>query len=89
MADTQHLFEDPVPSLLFCRQPLEEDNYAVIRITWYISGMICGISETSIKLWEADIIEEFVDILRNALQVGCDVSVVCIDDMEHLGLVEV
>ena len=78
-----------MPSLLFCRQPLEEDNYAVIRITWYISGMICGISETSIKLWEADIIEEFVDILRNALQVGCDVSVVCIDDMEHLGLVEV
>ena len=89
MADVQFLPEDPVPSLLFCQQPLEQDNYAVIRITWYLSGMICGISETSIKLWEADIIEEFVDILRNALQVGCDVSVVCIDDMEHLGLIEV
>ena len=89
MADIQLFAEDPVPSLLFCRQPLEDDNYAVIRITWYIGGIVCGISETSIKLWERDIIEEFVDILRNALQVGCDVSVVCIDDMEHLGLVEV
>ena len=89
MADIQNISEDPPPALLFCKQPLEDDNYAVIRITWYVHGMIVGISETSIKIWEADIIEEFVDILRHALRVGCDVSVVCIDDMEQLGLVEV
>ena len=81
--------EDPTNrSLLFCRQDLEDDNYAVIRITWYAGGSVVGISETSIKIWESEIITEFAEILKNALRVGCDVSVVCIDNMDCLGLVE-
>lgn len=81
--------EYATPALLFCRQQdLGDETYAVIRITWFIDGRICGISETSIKIWERDIIQEFTEILKNALLVGCEVSVVCIDDMECLGLIE-
>jgi hypothetical protein len=79
--------EDPINRLLFfSRQELTEQTYAVIRITWYLQGKICGVSETAIGLYEQDVIAEFSDFVGNALRAGCDVSVACIDDPQNLGL---
>ena len=81
--------EDPINRLLFfSRQELAEQTYAVIRITWYLQGKICGVSETAIGLYEQDVIAEFSDLVGNALRAGCDVSVACIDDPQNLGIYE-
>ena len=79
--------EEPINRLLFfIKQELTEQSYAVIRITWYIDGQIGGVSETSIGLYDQDVIAEFSDLVGNALRAGCDVSVACIDDPQYLGI---
>ena len=79
--------EEPINRLLFfTKQELTEQSYAVIRITWYIDGQIGGVSETSIGLYDQDVIAEFSDLVGNALRAGCDVSVACIDDPQYLGI---
>jgi len=81
--------EDPINRLLFfSKQELQHDTYAVIRVTWYLQGKICGVSETAIGLYEEDVIAEFSSFVGNALRAGCDVSVACIDDAECLGIYE-
>ena len=80
---------DPANRLLFfSKQELAEQTYAVIRVTWYLQGKICGVSETAIGLYERDVISEFCSLVKNALGAGCDVSVVCIDDPQYLGIYE-
>jgi len=79
--------EEPINRLLFfTKQELTEQSYAVIRITWYIDGVVTGVSETSIGLYDQDVIAEFSDLVGNALRAGCDVSVACIDDPQYLGI---
>tara|TARA_Y100000015_G_scaffold35008_1_gene35480 strand:- start:2581 stop:2865 length:285 start_codon:yes stop_codon:yes gene_type:complete len=81
--------EEPTNRLLFfSKQELTEQTYAVIRVTWYLQGKICGVSETSIGLYDQDVIAEFSDVVRSALGAGCDVSVACIDDPHYLGIYE-
>lgn len=81
--------EDPINRLLFfSKQDLQQGVYAVIRITWYCENAICAVSETRISTHDEDVIAEFTDLVGNALRAGCDVSVVCIDDPEHLGIRE-
>ena len=81
--------EDPMQRLLFfSKQELAEQTYAVIRVTWYLQGKICGVSETAIGLYQEDVIAEFSDFVGNALRAGCDVSVACIDDPQYLGIYE-
>lgn len=81
--------EDPMQRLLFfSKQELMEQNYAVIRITWYLQGKICAVSETAIGLFQQDVISEFSEIVGNALRAGCDVSVLSIDDPHYLGIYE-
>ena len=81
--------EDPINRLLFfSKQELAEQNYAVIRITWFLDGKIAGVSETAIGLFEQDVIGEFSEFVENALRAGCDVSVACIDDPQYLGIYE-
>ena len=36
------------PAAVFSKQELAEQTYAVIRVTWYLKGKICGVSETAI-----------------------------------------
>ena len=80
---------EPINRLLFfSKQELAEQTYAVIRVTWFFDDKICGVSETSIGLYEEDVISEFSDFVGNALRAGCDVSVVCIDDPQYLGIYE-
>ena len=79
--------EEPINRLLFfTKQELTEQSYAVIRITWYIDNQIGGVSESSIGLYDLDVIAEFSDLVGNALRAGCDVSVACIDDPQYLGI---
>ena len=78
---------EPINRLLFfSKQELTEQTYAVIRVTWFLEGKIAGVSETSIGLFEEDVISEFSDLVGNALRAGCDVSVACIDDPQYLGI---
>tara|TARA_R100000315_G_C5217104_1_gene129862 strand:+ start:765 stop:1049 length:285 start_codon:yes stop_codon:yes gene_type:complete len=74
--------------LFFSKQKLAKQNYAVIRVTWFLDGKVCGVSETAIGLYEKDVISEFSDFVSNALRAGCDVSVACIDDPQYLGIYE-
>ena len=81
--------EDPINRLLFfSKQELTDQTYAVIRVTWFLDGKVCGVQETLIGLYEKDVISEFSDFVGNALHAGCDVSVACIDDAQHLGIYE-
>ena len=79
--------EEPTNRLLFfTKQELKNETYAVIRITWWLHGKISAVSETAICLYDQDVIAEFSDLVGNALRAGCDVSVACIDDPQHLGI---
>lgn len=81
--------EDPANRLLFfSKQELTEQTYAVIRLTWYLDDKITAVSETTIGLYDEDVIAEFSDLVGNALRAGCDVSVACIDDPQYLGIYE-
>ena len=81
--------EEPTNRLLFfTKQELNHETYAVIRVTWYLKGKICGVSESAIGLYDEDVISEFSGIVRSALGAGCDVSVACIDDPHYLGIYE-
>ena len=80
---------EPINRLLFfSKQELAEQTYAVIRVTWFVDGKVCGVSETSIGVFEEDVIGEFSSFVGNALRAGCDVSVACIDDPQYLGIYE-
>ena len=73
--------------LLFYRQDeLQNEYYAVVRISWFDDGKVCGVTESKIDTYDADVVMEFSDIVGNALRAGADVSVVCIDDPENLGI---
>ena len=79
--------EEPINRLLFfSKQELQHETYAVIRMTWFLHGKISAVSETSIGLYDQDVIAEFSDLVGNALRAGCDVSVACIDDPQYLGI---
>ncbi len=81
--------EEPTNRLLFfSKQELLEQTYAVIRLTWYLHGKITAVSETTIGLYNQDVITEFSDLVHSALHAGCDVSVACIDDPQYLGIYE-
>ena len=73
--------------LLFYRQDeLQNEYYAVVRISWFNDGKVCGVTESKIDTYDADVVMEFSDIVGDALRAGADVSVVCIDDPENLGI---
>ena len=81
--------EEPIRRLLFySKQDLENEFYAVVRITWFDGGKVCGVSECKIDTYNADVIMEFSDIVGNALRAGADVSIICIEDPANLGFKE-
>ena len=62
--------------------------FAVIRLTWYLDGKVCAVTESSIATYDKDVVEEFTSILDNALKLGADASVVCIEEPQALGIYE-
>jgi len=78
--------EQPMPLLFYVQQDLEDDQYAVVRATWYTGSKVCSVSEYSISIYDKDAVIEFLGAACNALHAGADVSVVCIEDPANLGL---
>lgn len=72
--------------LYYQQDELKDEYYAVVRITWFNDGKVCGVTEGKIDSYEADVVMEFCSIVGNALRAGADVSVVCIEDPENLGI---
>mgnify|MGYP003112664918 FL=1 len=81
--------EKPIQRLLFySKQELENEFYAVVRITWFDGSKVCAVNECKIDSYNADVIMEFSDIVGNALRAGADVSIICIEDPANLGFEE-
>ena len=67
---------------------LANQYFAVIRLTWYLDGKVCAVTESSIAIYDKDVVAEFTSILDNALKLGADASVVCIEEAQALGIYE-
>lgn len=81
--------EEPIRRLLFySQQELENEFYAVVRVTWFYGDKVCAVTETKIDTYDADVVIEFSEIVGNALRAGADVSIICIDSPADLGLEE-
>ena len=81
---------DPKQQLLFyLQQPIGNDIYAIVRVTWFGESGCCAVTESRINLYDIDVVMEFTDIVGNALDAGADVCVICIDDPQNLGIEEV
>ena len=81
-------FEPQQRLLFYSQQPLSDDIYAIVRVTWFNSDGCCAVTESRINLYDIDVVMEFTDIVGGALRAGADVSVICIDDPKSLGLEE-
>ena len=80
---------EPIRRLLFySQQELENEFYAVVRVTWFHGNEVCAVTETSIDSYDADVVIEFSEIVGNALRAGADVSIICIDSPADFGLEE-
>ena len=81
-------FEPQQRFLFYSQQPLSDDIYAIVRVTWFSGDSCCAVTESRINLYDIDVVMEFTDIVGGALRSGADVSVICIDDPKSLGLEE-
>jgi len=72
--------------LYYVRQQLKQQVYAVVRVTWYDEDGIYSVTETRVNKRDAQVIQEFSDIVGNALTIGADVSVICVENSERLDL---
>lgn len=80
---------EPIRRLLFySQQELQNEFYAVVRVTWFHNDKVCGVTESKIDSYDADMVIEFSEIVGNALRAGADVSIICIDEPADLGFVK-
>ncbi len=70
----------------FAQEDLQNEFYAVIRITWFYDGEICDVFESSISRYDKEAVAEIPSIIRDALTHGADVSVVCVETADAVGL---
>ena len=70
----------------FAQEELQNEYYAVIRITWFAAGEICAISESVVYQSDLETVAEFSGIVGEALRGGADVSVVCVASSADVGL---
>ena len=72
----------------YSQDRLANQYFAVIRLTWYLDGKVCAVTESSVATYDKDVVAEFTSILDNALKLGADASVVCIEEAQALGIYE-
>lgn len=72
--------------LFFCIGELQNENYAVVRTTWYEERRVIAVTETCIHLYDEVMRKEMRDIVKCALQAGADVSLICVETPNELGL---
>jgi|TARA_R100000479_G_scaffold171952_1_gene116025 hypothetical protein len=70
----------------YSQEELQNQYFAVIRITEFIDGRPCGIWEESIHTYDEDVVESFTEIVGTALAGGADVSAISIATAEELGI---
>lgn len=82
-------FDPKQKFLYYSQQPIGNDIYAIVRVTWFGKDGCCAVTESRINLYDIDVAMEFIDIVNNALDAGADVCVICIDDPQNLGIEKV
>ena len=79
--------DDGHKQLLFvCNGDLINENYAVVRTTWYEERQVIAVTETCIHSYDEAMRAEMRDIIKCALQAGADVSLLCVETPDELGL---
>lgn len=74
--------------LYYVQQDVGEDSFALVRLTWFAEGKPIGVMETKIRDDREDLIPEFAEIVGEALRGGADVSIMCGESAEALGIKE-
>ena len=78
---------EPGKQLLYYAQAeLQGDLFAVIRVRWNEKGMPIFVAESQIIGSDDEAIPEFSQIVRNALMNGADVSIICSEPPEVVGI---
>ena len=72
--------------LHYVQTELMGDSFAVVRTTWYSGGAVCAITECTIDKSDELALMEFTGIVGDALRAGADVSIICIDSSEAVGI---
>ena len=72
--------------LFFSQEDLQNEVFAVVRISWFQNGCVCGITESKISKYDDEVIAEFSSIVGEALRGGADVSALCVVPAEDLGI---
>jgi hypothetical protein len=72
--------------LFFSLGELTDDSYAVVRTTWHDEGHVIAVTEVCIHVYDEDMRNEMRDIIKCALQAGADVSLICVETPDELGL---
>tara|TARA_Y100000361_G_scaffold144801_1_gene153249 strand:- start:515 stop:793 length:279 start_codon:yes stop_codon:yes gene_type:complete len=72
--------------LFFAQEDLQNEVFAVIRITWFKGGHVCAVTESKISKYDEEVIAEFSGIVGEALTAGADVSAMSVVSAEELGI---
>lgn len=72
--------------LYFAQDELNSQYFAVVRLTWFCDGKVCGISEMALHNYDVNVIEQLTAVVGEALSEGADVSTLCIAPAKELGL---
>ena len=72
--------------LFYVQEDLQNEVFAVIRISWFKAGSVCAVTESKISKYDDDVIAEFSGIVGEALRAGADVSAMSVVTAEELGI---
>jgi|TARA_R100000084_G_scaffold282_1_gene183 hypothetical protein len=72
--------------LYFSHEELQNQYFAVIRITEFAEGRPWGVWERNIHTYDEDVVGTFTEIVGTALAGGADVSAISIATAEELGI---
>ena len=72
--------------LYFAQDDLQSQDFAVVRVTWFCDGKLCGVTEMAFHNYDVNVIEQLTVAVGTALRDGADVSTLCIAPADELGL---
>ena len=72
--------------LFFSQEELQNEVFAVVRISWFKSGQVCAVTESVISKYDEEVIAEFSSIVGEALRAGADVSALSVVPAKDLGI---
>ena len=78
--------DQPKQLLYFAEQQLENEFYAVIRVTWFEGSRVRLVEESAYSFYDGMTPHDLRLLLKDLLTRGADVSVCCIDGADELGL---